>query len=299
MKDIIESDSAHKAADERLLPRARRRRTLKQQDFLFDRLRVRDLSELARLRHPDGHGDYVLPDTPAGRHLALAIITHWLRRPGERGKWLFQFCHDRAPWLDPNEIDVTQLRPSKAQKLGGKLQLTIAERTQLHITTIAPCDQTPEQGATLRKERRRQRERDRRRRKQEAKNGMTRAQWEATSKSRTRPWEAEGASAGLPGTGALAQVPWPAPRQVPWPAKNTYWWTRNLSHEATARPRRGWASRIGIGSRWSRTAANADLRPREYLTVYCGSTCLGLLRAGFSILTLRFRKKSFSSRVTT
>ena len=94
MKDIIESDSAHKAANERLLPRARRRRTLKQQDFLFDRLRVRDLSELARLRHPDGHGDYVLPDTPAGRHLALAIITHWLRRPGERGKWLFQFCHD-------------------------------------------------------------------------------------------------------------------------------------------------------------------------------------------------------------
>ena len=123
---------------------SKRRRTLKQQDFLFDRLRVRDLNELARLRHPDGHGNYVLPDTPAGRHLALAIIKHWLRRPSERGKWPFQFCRDRAPWLDPDEMDV--LRPCKAQKLGTRLQLTSAERTRLHITTIAPCDQTANNG---------------------------------------------------------------------------------------------------------------------------------------------------------
>ena len=172
----------------------RRRRTLKQQDFLFDRVRVRELSKLARLRHPDGHGDYILPDTPAGRYLAIAIITHFQRRPGKRGEWLFQFCRERAPWLDPDEIDVTQLRPCKAEKLGARLQLTAAERTAPGIVSIAPCDQTAEQRATQRKERRRQRERDRRRQKREAKGGMTRAQWEANSKSRGRPWELEGVS---------------------------------------------------------------------------------------------------------
>lgn len=182
-QNVIERERARKS----------RRLSHRQQDFLLDRRRVSELSKLARLRHPDRQGDYVLPET--ARHLAMAIITHLLRRPGAKGAIIFQFCHERAPWLDPNEIDMAQLLPSKAEALGKRLQLTTAERTQLGITTIAPCDQTAEQRAAARKERRRQYDRERQRQKREAERGMTRAQWEAAhSLSRSKPWEAEGVS---------------------------------------------------------------------------------------------------------
>jgi hypothetical protein len=157
--------------------------------------RIRELSKLARERFPDDTGDYVLPDTPVGQHLAIAIVTH-LARAGQRsGKWLAAFCCDRAPWLDPDEIDVTKLQPDRAQELGNKLQLTAALRTKLGITTIAPCDQTPEQRAAARKERRRNSDRDRRRRKREEKGGPTRKQWlAANTVSKLKPWEMEGVS---------------------------------------------------------------------------------------------------------
>jgi hypothetical protein len=174
--------------------RKRKRRSLKQEHFLLDRERISELSRIARRSHPDGHGDYLLPETKTGRHLAVAILTHLLQRPCARGVTTFQFCRERAPWLDPDEIGIDGLCPIKAQELGDRLQLTAAERTELHITTIAPCDQTPKQRAALRKERRRQYDRERQRRKREAKAGMSRAQYLAASKSRTRPWEAEGVS---------------------------------------------------------------------------------------------------------
>jgi hypothetical protein len=47
--------------------------------------RIRELSRIARKQYPDGHGDYVLPETPTGRHLAIALI-HLSRscRPAQR-----------------------------------------------------------------------------------------------------------------------------------------------------------------------------------------------------------------------
>jgi hypothetical protein len=58
--------------------------------------------------------------------------------------------------------------------LGNKLRLTAALRDKLGITSIASCDQTPEQRAALRKEKNRKAERERRRRNREAKGGQTR-----------------------------------------------------------------------------------------------------------------------------
>jgi hypothetical protein len=184
MRDINEPQGSRKRAP------TRKRRSRKQLDFLFDRARVGELSKLARLRHPDGGGDYTLPETPTARHLAIAIITHLLRRPGGKAMTLFQFCRERAPWLDPDEVGLARLRSDKALALGDKLRLTAAERTHLRIRTIAPCDQTAEQRAALQRERKRARDRERQRQKREAAGRMTRRQYEATSMSQTRPWEA-------------------------------------------------------------------------------------------------------------
>jgi hypothetical protein len=162
--------------------------------LLLDRLRTCELNRLARHRHPDGQGDYALPDTPTGHNLALAIVAHRLRRPGDQRKWIFQFCRQRASWLVPDEIEVAWLHPEKAKPLGDKIQLTAAERSLLRITTIAAWDQTAEQRLVLGKERKRERERERRRKKRAAAGCTPREQYEAGSKERTRPWEADGIS---------------------------------------------------------------------------------------------------------
>ena len=157
--------------------------------------RVFDLSRLARDLFSDGDGDYVLPETPMGQHLAIALITH-LARAGQRdSRWLFKFCADRVPWLDPDDIDVIKLLPDKAQALGNKLELTAERRSRLHITSIASCDQTPEQRRAAQKEQKRLRERDRRRRKRIETKRMTRERWLAAhSSTRDKPWEREGVS---------------------------------------------------------------------------------------------------------
>lgn len=151
--------------------------------------RIRELSKLARDLFPDGQDDYVLPETPIGQHLAVALITH-LARAGQRdSRWLSTFCRTRAPWLDPDEIDVTKLQPDKAQALGNKLELTAERRTRLHIASIAPCDQTPEQRAAIRKEQKRQRDREYRRRKRIEADSMRRDQWLAAhTTTRDEPW---------------------------------------------------------------------------------------------------------------
>jgi hypothetical protein len=66
--------------------------------------RIRELSKYARELFPDGHDDYVLPDTPIGKHLAIAIITHLACSAPRDCRWLSNFCEARAPWLDPDEI---------------------------------------------------------------------------------------------------------------------------------------------------------------------------------------------------
>jgi hypothetical protein len=157
--------------------------------------RILELSRLARDQYPDGQGDYILPETPRGQCLAIALITH-LSRAGQRdSRWLYKFCADRAPWLDPDDIDITTLQPDKAQTLGNTLRLTAEHRERLHITSIAPCDQTPEQRRATRKEQRRRRERERRRLKRLERTGMTRLAWLAAHRlSQDRPWETEGVS---------------------------------------------------------------------------------------------------------
>ena len=92
--------------------------------------RIRELSKFARELFPDGGGDYVLPETLTGHHLAVALITHLARASQRTGNRLVNFCRDRAPWLDPDDVDVTAVRPDKASDLGVKLGLTAALRAE-------------------------------------------------------------------------------------------------------------------------------------------------------------------------
>jgi hypothetical protein len=158
--------------------------------------RLTELSRIARDLYRYGTNDYVLPETRAGRALPEAIITTLYRgSPRRNGHWLFNYCNEHAPWLDPNEIDLANMRPEKAGPLGIKIGLTAEVRTRLGITTIRPCDQNAWEFRTATQKRRRQRDRDRKRRKREAAGRTRRAEWEAANwMSRLQPWKAEGIS---------------------------------------------------------------------------------------------------------
>jgi hypothetical protein len=148
--------------------------------------RIRELSLMARRQYADGHGDYVLPETPSARSLARALITHLARAGQRNGPWLFNLCRDRIPWLDPDDVDPAKLIPDKAQTLGRKIGLTAAIRSELRITSIAACDETPEQRVV----RRRERDRAYRRRKRAEAGGMTRARLPGTPHGDSGPPDA-------------------------------------------------------------------------------------------------------------
>jgi hypothetical protein len=119
------------------------------------------------------------------------LITH--RKPINKLQWLRRFCTG-VPWLDADAIDLSKLPWRSAEELGHAIRLTAAERERLHVKTIAPCDLTYAEREVMAKRRRVQRERERRRRLRDDRRGMTRAQYEATSLSRTMPWATLGIS---------------------------------------------------------------------------------------------------------
>jgi hypothetical protein len=78
----------------------------------------------------------------------------------------------------------------RADKLGARLRLTEAERHRLRITTIGAIDLTKDERKARRRHRARHRDELRRRRK----GAKTRADYEANSISRNKPWERLGMS---------------------------------------------------------------------------------------------------------
>jgi hypothetical protein len=171
-------------------------------------LRQHELQRLFGSRY--GH---VLPDDDAGRDDAL-IMAHHLAgsRDAERriSRWLGLW----APWMGP--IEVTSLvakvvaKPLRwtADKLGTRLNLSELERGNLRITTIGPVGVTKAERAALRRYRARIRENQRRR----SAGAKPRADYEANSVSRNKPWESLGMSrasryrAGKPEQAGLRQV---------------------------------------------------------------------------------------------
>ena len=169
-------------------------------------LRRRRLANLRRLiRHR--HRCQTLPDDDAGREYLFELLLpisvgpyEAIRRPGAIELWgpadrMRREIQQWAPWMDRAESDelidrINQMaiweRKPKARPLGMRLRVTYAEREELKLWTIAPCDVTERGMALLRKRKKRQRERIRRQ--------SRGAKLQAASVSKAKPWVAAGIS---------------------------------------------------------------------------------------------------------
>jgi hypothetical protein len=138
----------------------------------------------ARYRH-------LLPNNNAGRTASMAIAHH-IRDPERIRLWLDLW----APWMSAEECDalvqdvVRFPETWNAAALGQLLGLRDAERQRLGLRTIRACDVSGEEYQGRRRERRR-RSMQRLRR---ARGVAPRAEYEANSDSRTKPWLAFGIS---------------------------------------------------------------------------------------------------------
>jgi hypothetical protein len=153
-------------------------------------LRVAELRRLFRARY--GH---VLPDDDAGRDDALVTVHHLAHGQDTElriGNWLELW----APWMPGSEAAgmlakaVAKPLRWRADKLGLRLNLTEVERQSLGITTIGSVEVTKAE----RLARRREQDRLRRRRQLRAEGAKPRAEYEAHSFSRNKPWEVLGMS---------------------------------------------------------------------------------------------------------
>jgi hypothetical protein len=160
---------------------------------MIRRLRLSNLRKLFRNRYGP-----TLPDDDAGREylhellLPISLGPHAdIKMPNAIEVW--------APWMHEHEASQiieqinrtpTRQRKPTARQLGKRLPLTNAERERLKLWTIAPHDMSPEQLVQQRKAKDRARMRMRRL----LQGREPRAKYEATSKSRKKPWKIEGIS---------------------------------------------------------------------------------------------------------
>jgi hypothetical protein len=133
-----------------------------------------------------------LPDDDAGREYLDQLVKHWVRLVPNGISSARANARLRAPWLTVPELDdliasaVESLESPavSARKLGRKLRLTADEVVRRGITTITAFDH----GANGTRRRQRSWVAKARR----ANGARPREEYLATSKSRTKPWEAEG-----------------------------------------------------------------------------------------------------------
>jgi hypothetical protein len=149
-------------------------------------LRIADLCRLFLARY-----GRTLPDDDAGRADAR-IMAHHLARRSNAERRIISWLELQAPWMKPPEIKaliaevVNRPRKWRADTLGKCLNLTDVERHRLVITTIGAVDVDRAERIARRREKARQRDEQRRR----ARGAKPRAEYEASSINRTKPWQA-------------------------------------------------------------------------------------------------------------
>jgi hypothetical protein len=160
---------------------------------MLRRLRLGNLRKLFRHRYGP-----ILPDDDAGRAelrellLPISVSANADRKmPKTIELW--------APWMgqqealalidDINRTPIWQRKPD-GKMLGDRLRATNAQRERLKLWTIAACDMSEEEARKWRKAK----ERERRRQLRQLRGGKSRAEYEAQSKSKTKPWLALGIS---------------------------------------------------------------------------------------------------------
>jgi hypothetical protein len=153
-------------------------------------MRLRDLHRL----FTDRYGRE-LSDDDAGRDDAF-VMAHAIAWRPNAAKRIAAWLSLWAPWMDESEtrrlMAGVMHKPIRwtADKLGARLNLTEAQRSRLKITTIGAVDCSKEERAARRKEKDRRRKQQRRR----AAGARSRAEYEAQSASRSKPWEKLGMS---------------------------------------------------------------------------------------------------------
>lgn len=165
-------------------------RSQKRGQFSITAVRIAELKRLFASRY-----GRTLPDDDSGRDDAFVMSNHLALRPDAERRiqlWLDLW----APWMGENEVRSLTARVVakpirwRADKLARRLNLHELERQSLGITTIGAVDVDKETRLTRRKERARLREQRRRR----AQGAQERAEYEARSIARQKPWEALGIS---------------------------------------------------------------------------------------------------------
>jgi hypothetical protein len=150
-------------------------------------VRLRELERVFAYRYGD-----TLPDDDAGRE-DLIIAAHHIREVGGN---IVRWAALWAPWCSPAAAEqiaenvIADPRRWKADKIAWTLGITLAERTLLKLTTIGAIDSTVEQRKAAYKKRKAAAKAAKRR----ADGVQPRAEYEAESIERARPWEAAGIS---------------------------------------------------------------------------------------------------------
>ena len=141
--------------------RARRRR-----DDTINFIGLMRLRDLVRFFH-HRYGSLTLPDDDSGREDLAVALDHIVRR-SDAALFLHRWVRSWAAWISEFELEPMVDAAGRiwtATALGTHLGLTDDERTELNITTIAPCGLTEAEWEEIRKSRKRQRDRDTQRRK--------------------------------------------------------------------------------------------------------------------------------------
>lgn len=154
------------------------------------RIRLRELERIFNKRCGP-----TLPDDDSGREYLVLALDHIVRFDNPV-KCATAWAGARAPWMPEEELRILiehameQPKYWRAGELGRNLRLTEAERRSLRITTIRPYN--VDKAGLVRKARSRKRAYDTARRRDAG--AVSRAEYEALSMSRAKPWEAEGIS---------------------------------------------------------------------------------------------------------
>jgi len=151
-------------------------------------VRLRELERVFEYRY----GAPLLPDDDSGQH-DLLVAAHHIR---EVGGYIVKWAAAWAPWCAETDAEqiaedvIAESRRWKADELAWELNINLAERTLLGLTTIGATDSNPEQRKAAHKRRKAAAKAAARR----AAGRKPREQYEGRSISRARPWQAEGIS---------------------------------------------------------------------------------------------------------
>jgi hypothetical protein len=147
--------------------------------------------------HLYGGKTYTLPDDDAGRDNAYIMVCHLAGCPHAprwlRDRWLKMRC----PWMD--EADRRRMIARKVIKFGSdtlarRLGVTYELRKKLRLWTIGTCDMSKAERELLAKAEKKRKDQERAENRRRAAGARPRAEYEAQSANRTKPWLKEGIS---------------------------------------------------------------------------------------------------------